>query len=65
MDEFRPGTIVADKFRIERELGGGGMGRVYVAEQLSVGRRVALKIMCVPQNSGVLAAETFERRFFL
>jgi serine/threonine protein kinase len=36
-------------FKLLRRLGGGGMGVVYLAEQLSVGRRVALKLVRADQ----------------
>lgn len=43
--QFEPDQIVGRDFRILHELGQGGMGVVYVAEQLSTGRLRALKLM--------------------
>ncbi len=38
-----PGGIIADRYRLQRDLGKGGMGRVYLAQDEKDGRAVALK----------------------
>ncbi|OIP42200.1 MAG: hypothetical protein AUK47_04935 [Deltaproteobacteria bacterium CG2_30_63_29] len=39
------GTVVAGRYTIIQHLAAGGMGRVYIATQSPLGRKVALKIM--------------------
>jgi serine/threonine-protein kinase len=39
------GTTIAGRYRVERLLGSGGMGSVYEATQLAIGRRVAIKVL--------------------
>jgi eukaryotic-like serine/threonine-protein kinase len=47
-------------YRVERELGGGGMSRVFVAEETRLGRRVAVKVL-PPELEAALVAERFHR----
>jgi serine/threonine protein kinase len=39
------GQVVKGRYRVLRKLGEGGMGAVYLAEQLSISRKVALKLL--------------------
>jgi serine/threonine protein kinase len=56
--ELAPGQVFADRFRVVRLLARGGMGAVYVAEQLSTQKLRALKVM-LPLLS--LAERRFEQ----
>ena len=49
---------IADKYRIERELGAGGMATVYLAEDVRHQRKVALKVLH-PELAAVLGNERF------
>ena len=47
-------------YRFERELGGGGMSRVYVAEEIGLGRHVVVKVLA-PELSAGVNADRFRR----
>jgi len=54
----RLSSALADRYRIERELGQGGMATVYLAEDLKHDRKVAVKVLR-PELAAVLGAERF------
>lgn len=56
-----PGAVIAERFRIERQIGAGGMGRVYSAEQLGLNRSVAIKVISPQDAARPLPRRRFER----
>jgi Tfp pilus assembly protein PilF len=53
-------AALADRYRLERELGGGGMATVYLAQDLKHRRQVALKVL-KPEIAAALGSERFLR----
>ena len=51
---------LADRYRVERELGAGGMATVYLAHDVKHDRDVAIKVL-KPELSAALGAERFQR----
>ncbi len=51
-------VALADRYRIERELGQGGMATVYLAHDLKHDRQVAIKVLR-PELAAVIGAERF------
>ncbi len=60
----RLAAALADRYRIERELGQGGMATVYLAQDLKHRRRVAIKVLH-PELSAMLGPERFLREIEL
>jgi serine/threonine-protein kinase len=51
-------AALADRYRIERDLGQGGMATVYLAQDLKHDRKVAIKVLR-PELAAVIGAERF------
>ncbi len=51
-------NAMQDRYRLERELGSGGMATVYLAQDLRHGRQVAVKVLH-PELSAVLGGDRF------
>lgn len=56
----RLSAALADRYRIERRLGSGGMATVYLAQDLKHHRNVAIKVLR-PELAAILGAERFLR----
>lgn len=53
------GTVIADRYQIERRIGRGGMGIVYLGQHLTVGRKVAIKVLTHEWSSNPVVARRF------
>ena len=51
-------SALADRYRLDREVGAGGMATVYLAEDIRHDRKVALKVLR-PELAAVIGAERF------
>ncbi len=56
-----PGTILGGRYRVVALLGEGGMGRVYEAEHVRLGRKVALKVLRRDQARDEATVRRFEQ----
>lgn len=54
-------AVIHGKYRIGRTLGEGGMGAVYLAEHIGIGRQVAVKVVRPELLADATAAERFTR----
>src|SRR5678815_2153644 len=55
------GSLLADKYRVVRQIGRGGMGIVYEAEHVTLRKRVAIKMMLEKSADATEAAARFHR----
>src|ERR1700675_2546105 len=57
-------AALGDRYQFERELGGGGMSRVFAAQEVGLGRRVAVKVL-PPELRAAVSADRFRREIQL
>jgi len=57
-------TTLGDAYRLERELGGGGMSRVFLAHEVALGRRVVIKVL-LPELAAGVSVDRFRREIQL
>ncbi|HKQ68758.1 MAG TPA: protein kinase, partial [Polyangiaceae bacterium] len=55
------GTVLSEKYRLTREIGRGGMAAVYEAENIDIGKRVAVKVLAAELTASTIVVERFLR----
>src|SRR5687767_5464502 len=57
-------STLGDSYVLEQELGGGGMSRVFVAQERSLDRKVVVKVL-PPETAGAVSVDRFRREIQL
>ena len=60
-DVFQPEQVIGGRYRVVRKLGGGGMADVYLCEDLTLGRHVAIKVLLQRYLNDATFVERFRR----
>ena len=60
-ENIKPGTVIADRYRVVRQLGRGGMGSVFLVEHVHTDEQLALKILHSAVIADSVALERFRR----
>jgi serine/threonine protein kinase len=58
---LEPGTIIAERYRIDALIGEGGMGKVYSAEHVHMRKQVAVKVLHAEMSTTPEIVARFER----
>ncbi len=60
-ENIKPGMVIAERYRVVRQLGRGGMGSVFLVEHVHTDEQLALKILHAAVISDSIALERFRR----
>ena len=63
MTDRRKGEMLADRFRLDRPLGSGGLGEVWLAEDVREGRELALKLLADEHARHPAHVDRFRREY--